>query len=286
MNNLKRKIVSFKINTFKETCVKVDLTGRIFGKLKVIRLERIGTHGKEYLCKCSCGNEKIIRGSTLTSGKQKGCGCLIGRMNKGKFNNKNSKLHIGEIWNKLTIIDIEQRINKRGYLMICKCDCGNETKQTYADLKNGKVVSCGCNQREKASLTGIKIGINNGSKECSKFGWHFIKDGVKIKMRSGYEVMYAIILENKNIEWKYEPKCFKLKNGMRYTPDFHLPQTNEWIEVKGQLTEKQKVKHQVFVDMGYKLKVIFIEDIQKELPYSYAKFKKDWVANHRGQTRL
>jgi len=29
-----------------------------------------------WLCKCDCGNEKIICGSNLTSGKTKSCGCL------------------------------------------------------------------------------------------------------------------------------------------------------------------------------------------------------------------
>lgn len=52
-----------------------DLTGEKFSLLTV--LERVGqdSSGKAtYLCKCACGREKIIRGSSLTSGNTKSCG--------------------------------------------------------------------------------------------------------------------------------------------------------------------------------------------------------------------
>ena len=53
-----------------------DLTGQRFGNLIVI--ERAENLGKKiaWLCKCDCGNEKIIRATDLTSGKIKSCGCL------------------------------------------------------------------------------------------------------------------------------------------------------------------------------------------------------------------
>ena len=53
-----------------------DLTGQKFGRLIVIeRAENKG--GRVYwLCKCECGNEKVIRGSHLKSGTTMSCGCL------------------------------------------------------------------------------------------------------------------------------------------------------------------------------------------------------------------
>lgn len=265
----------------------VNIIGKKFGRWSILSLHKIGSHGKEYLCKCDCGNKKVIRGSSLTSRASLSCGCLIGKHNKGKLYPRNANSKIGEKFNKLLIIGITHNIKKHGgYLMICKCDCGNETKQFYSDLKNEIVKSCGCYQREVASITGSMVGLNNGTKNCGKHNWHFIQNEKIIKMRSGYEVMYAIILENRGVEWQYEPKLFKLQNGMRYTPDFYLPQTNEWIDVKGRLTEKHKLKHQIFQEMGNKLTLIFIEDIQRELTYSYAKFKKDWDSNHRNWKAL
>lgn len=52
-----------------------DLTGQKFGKLTVIMRSYIdkGKHTK-WLCKCDCGNEKIIQGNHLTDGSTRSCG--------------------------------------------------------------------------------------------------------------------------------------------------------------------------------------------------------------------
>lgn len=53
----------------------IDLTGRKYGRLQV--LKRSGNHkGKPaWLCLCDCGNEKIISGRRLREGTTKSCGC-------------------------------------------------------------------------------------------------------------------------------------------------------------------------------------------------------------------
>jgi hypothetical protein len=54
----------------------IDLTGKIFGRLTVrYRIEQDNKH-VYWMCVCSCGNEKPIRGSPLTSDKIKSCGCF------------------------------------------------------------------------------------------------------------------------------------------------------------------------------------------------------------------
>ena len=54
----------------------IDLEGRRFGRLIVIkRAENKGTQ-THWLCKCDCGNEKIVNGHSLKSGGTKSCGCL------------------------------------------------------------------------------------------------------------------------------------------------------------------------------------------------------------------
>ncbi|MGG0718677.1 hypothetical protein ABE096_13930 [Robertmurraya massiliosenegalensis] len=53
-----------------------DLTGNRFGRLLVIkRVENIDK-GSRWLCKCDCGNEKVIRRTHLMSGNTKSCGCF------------------------------------------------------------------------------------------------------------------------------------------------------------------------------------------------------------------
>ena len=51
-----------------------DFTGQRFGMLTV--LERAESNGlSRWLCKCDCGNTKIVFGTNLTNGKTRSCGC-------------------------------------------------------------------------------------------------------------------------------------------------------------------------------------------------------------------
>lgn len=55
----------------------IDLTGMRFGRLTVI--EEYGkADGKvKWLCRCDCGNTKVVCGQDLKSGSTKSCGCLL-----------------------------------------------------------------------------------------------------------------------------------------------------------------------------------------------------------------
>jgi hypothetical protein len=63
-----------------------DLTGTVFGRLTVLKLER--TEDRQwarqkatvrfYLCRCNCGKEKVIAGPSLTKDQRiRSCGCLL-----------------------------------------------------------------------------------------------------------------------------------------------------------------------------------------------------------------
>jgi hypothetical protein len=56
----------------------VDLTGQVFGRLTVLRLSEERDRYREllWLCKCTCGNETLVRASSLRSGATRSCGCL------------------------------------------------------------------------------------------------------------------------------------------------------------------------------------------------------------------
>lgn len=49
----------------------IDMNGQAFGRLTVIE-QRLGG----WLCRCECGNEKVIPGSRLRKGVTQSCGCL------------------------------------------------------------------------------------------------------------------------------------------------------------------------------------------------------------------
>lgn len=56
----------------------IDLTGKRFGYLTVIRRAEENTKaGKaRWICKCDCGNESIATGRNLLSGNSTSCGCM------------------------------------------------------------------------------------------------------------------------------------------------------------------------------------------------------------------
>lgn len=59
-----------------------NLIGKRFGRLIVVREANRTKRGMSWLCKCDCGNEKIVCGRDLHSGKTKSCGCLSAESRK------------------------------------------------------------------------------------------------------------------------------------------------------------------------------------------------------------
>ena len=71
----------------------VDLTGQHFGRLVVIErgedyIDNQGSKRVQWRCKCECGQEVLVRSSSLRSGVTISCGCLQSEMMK-KFNQEN-----------------------------------------------------------------------------------------------------------------------------------------------------------------------------------------------------
>lgn len=52
-----------------------DLTGNVFGRLTVLGYHHTDKKVAYWSCLCSCGNEVVVRGSSLRNGMTKSCGC-------------------------------------------------------------------------------------------------------------------------------------------------------------------------------------------------------------------
>ena len=66
-----------------------------------------------------------------------------------------------------------------------------------------------------------------------------------MNFRSNWEANFARILNAYQIQFEFEPKVFTfpIKRGTKgYTPDFYFPKTDEWVEIKGYLDDKSKIK--------------------------------------------
>lgn len=105
-NNLQTgHIKSCGCSKFNNPLVIDDLTGKTFGRLFVIgrdlKRDKIDNHngkkGVHWLCKCSCGNEKLVSvtGYQLKSGHTQSCGCYasekIAERNK-KYSTKTNRI--------------------------------------------------------------------------------------------------------------------------------------------------------------------------------------------------
>lgn len=66
---------------------------------------------------------------------------------------------IGTVYGKLRIISETEKINGKRYFL-CKCECGDIGVHRFEDIRAGKIISCGCFNREKGckhGLSGTKI---------------------------------------------------------------------------------------------------------------------------------
>lgn len=62
------------------------------------------------------------------------------------------------------------------------------------------------------------------------------------RFRSRAEARWAVLFDALGIKYVYEPEGYKLSNGELYLPDFYLPASQQFFEVKGVLTEKDEAK--------------------------------------------
>jgi hypothetical protein len=82
-----------------------------------------------------------------------------------------------------------------------------------------------------------------------------------INLHGKWEVRYAEWLDLNNIQWERCKDSFSYtyqNKTRKYTPDFYLPSTQEYIEIKGYKTDKDTAKWNQFPK---KLKIIMKRDL-------------------------
>lgn len=131
-------------------CDSNDLTGMRFGKLvameKTFLINNTNTKYEAWLCKCDCGNTKVIRKDSLTLGMTRSCGCI-----------KNYDI-VGKRFGHLTVtreIGVSSDHAKRYFY--CKCDCGSIVVVCKSNLVSGHTRSCGRCARVK-NIEGQRFG--------------------------------------------------------------------------------------------------------------------------------
>ena len=72
-----------------------DLTGEVFGRLKVLGFFEKAKSGTRWHCICECGKEKVIYRTNLVRGISKSCGCI---QKESKTIHGFSRRRLYEIW--------------------------------------------------------------------------------------------------------------------------------------------------------------------------------------------
>lgn len=76
----------------------IDLTNKTFGRLTVIRLDRMEGEAR-WLCLCECGTEAVVRGYSLRKGQTISCGCFRREFSSTKHQTHGrSKTPLYAIW--------------------------------------------------------------------------------------------------------------------------------------------------------------------------------------------
>lgn len=138
-------------------------------------------------------------------------------------------------------------------------------KRKYCSNKCHMVITGGKPTSPKASRG--KAGIRKDISEAIYF-------------HSRWEANFARVLNYQDIQWEYEPKTFDL-GTQNYTPDFYLPDTDEYIEVKNFLWKYSEIRDKKFRELypNTRLKMILKEDYLK-LQNRYAKLISSWEFNN------
>ena len=97
-------------------------------------------------------------------------------------------------------------------------------------------------QKEIIENDAVLVRKKGNAYQYTKTG--FRKD-IALNVRSSWEANFVRVLNIYKIDFQFEPTVFSfpIKRGTRgYTPDFYLTKTNTWVEIKGYMDDKSKIK--------------------------------------------
>lgn len=145
-----------------------------------------------------------------------------------------------------------------------------------ASLK-GKSHSVSKEAREKLSLIRSKFLEKENSGGFKDVKWYKVNNlsGQEYVVRGTWELTVANLLNSHGVNWIKNKQLPYVKDGIQktYNPDFYLPDTNEYIEVKGYYSDNDKIKMQLVLDQHEGIRIYMIDS----KAYPLVKENKIWL---------
>lgn len=135
----------------------IDLTGKRYGKLTVVRKTNLRDSAGCVMweCLCDCGGSNFYSTNSLNRGLVTSCGC--GQIKRDDLT--------GKRFGRLTVVSFDGYSEKsHGTRWLCKCDCGKQKSVLSSCLKRGLTTSCGCYASERKSERNKKHGFGNSDR--------------------------------------------------------------------------------------------------------------------------
>lgn len=127
-----------------------NLVGHTFNELTVIEeAEQLKPGKRRWLCRCSCGREKIVLENNLKTGAVKTCNARIHK----------TKDLTGQTFGELTVLYLLDENESKDIKWHCRCSCGREVDILSKGLLSGDSTTCGCwKERLVKDITGQTFG--------------------------------------------------------------------------------------------------------------------------------
>lgn len=271
----------------------IDETGNIYGRLTVLcRAKNNGTKVMWH-CRCECGKELDIHGTSLRNGNTKSCGCL----QKDKAANSLIDL-TGKQYGFLTVLkrdETKPKGHQQRVYWLCKCECGSIISVAGNHLKSGHTKSCGCYNpqspnfiNEVGNIYGKLTVIEEAGRDKNgRVLWKCLCECGNEKIALGKSLRAGLVMSCGCLHSKGEEKISKtlremkinyisqyhtdeLKNDNNYFLyfDFFLPDFNVAIEYQGE-------QHYSPINRGYYDNDSFLELKKRD------NLKKEYCLNKR-----
>ena len=148
----------------------IDLTGRTFGRLRVVSRAPNSKAGKAmWNCICVEGSVIAVLGASLIHGKTQSCGCLMIEKTAIRSAENRAKDKSGHVYGYLFVMSSDgvDKLGRKTYLCECNSPLHKEPKYVSIPSANvGKTQSCGCIAKASAADLCRILALARTGKKC------------------------------------------------------------------------------------------------------------------------